>query len=416
METKQKSVFVKEIESLLHKYLAKDVAQEFALELEKRNLLTDPYSALKQSEKDAEQIQINIPHGTDERELIQYIISFTENKIPEELLLNLMLELSHLMIFNGELSFASEICEEILAKTAGNEKYYTVEADTSLALAKISWSQAYWEESLNLVKQSYDIYKSHNDIHGFAKCENLLGSIMGEQGKIIEAQEHFKQGLKYLTDIDDVSLRSMFEINMGILLNIQGEYVKAMWNFKNALNKCIQLNDTRRIARVRHNLGLLYTRIKDYQAAIEEFDKSISVSLEYGYLSNCAIGYIGKAFIYTKLNNFGLAEAFTDKALEIAYKINDALSIADIYKIKGMIQNNLMNYELSEELFENSIRLNEDFENQLNMAETQLELSEVYEKTERPKEAQELKDEAVGYYTLIKARDYINQLIQAQTN
>ncbi len=415
MEQKKKSTLVSDVEKLLGKYLEKKDTKEFTSELE--NMIpSDKREFKQQSDRDAEQINFNISDGSGERELIQTIISFAESKISEEYLLKLMLDLCQMMIFNGELSFASEIAKEIISKISGKKDYYSLEGDAYLALAKISWSQAYWEQSFKYVQISYQIFATRQDFHGYAKCENMLGSIFGEQGDVIQAHEHFKKGLQFLTDIDDVLLRSMFEINIGILFNMQGEYSKAMWNFKNALNKCIQLKDTRRVARVRHNLGLLYTKIKDYQAAIEEFDKSISISLEFGYLSNCAIGYIGKAYIYTKMNNTGLAEAFTDKALEISYKINDTLSIADIYKIKGMIQNNLMNYELSEELFENSIRLNEDFENKLNIAETKVELSDVYKKTNRFDEAEILKNSVIGYYDLIKAKSYIDSMIQAQSN
>ena len=415
MQQEQKSILVKDIEKLLSRYLGNREAYEFSMELEIINP-AEKREFNRQNEKDAEQINFSIPNGSGEREFIQSIISFAENRISDEYLLKLMLDLCHLMIFNGELAFASEISEDIIFKVAGKKDHYSIEADAYLALAKISWSQAYWEQSIKYVQKSYEIFKTKQDLHGYAKCENLLGSIFGEQGDVLEAHEHFKKGLQYLADIDDVLLRSMFEINLGILFNMQGEYAKSMWNFKNALNKCILLKDTRRIARVRHNLGMLYTKIKDYQAAIEEFDKSISISLEYQYLSNCAIGYIGKAYIYTKLNNTDLAEAFADKALEIAYKINDTLSIADIYKIKGMIQSNLMNYELSEELFENSIRLNEDFENKMNIAETKLELSDVYEKTDRSDEAENLRNSAIGYYNLIKAKSYIDGLLEAQSN
>jgi tetratricopeptide (TPR) repeat protein len=415
MKQKQSSILVKEIGNLLSKYLGNREANEFSIELENMNP-TPKSDFIRQSNKDTVQINYNISYGSERREFIQAIISFAEVRISEEYLLKLMLEMCHLMIFNGELSFASELAEDMISKIEGNKNYYSLEGDAYLALAKISWSQAYWEESIKYVKNGYEIFRTHHDLHGYAKCENLLGSIFGEQGDVIEAHEHFNKGLKYLTDIDDVSLRSMFEINLGILFNIQGEYAKAMWNFKNALNKCILLKDTRRVARIRHNLGMLYTKVKDYQAAIEEFDKSISISLEYEYLSNCAIGYIGKAYIYTKLNNTGLAEAFTDKALEIAYKINDALSIADVYRIKGMIQSNLMNYDLSEELFENSIRLSEDFENKINIAETKLELSDLYNKTKRSDEAEDLRTQVLGYYNLIKAKAYVDSLLNAHSN
>jgi len=415
MGKNQNAIVVKDIEKILSHFLTQKDVVEFTTELEKRKV-TETKKDLSFKAKDSYQLNANLSHGSKERELIQSILSFSENRISEIAHYKMMHELSQLMISNGELKLAAEICEDLIIKIGGNNCYSSLEADSYLALAKIAWSQAYWEESVRYVQKSYELYKISENLNGYAKCENMLGTIFGEQGDVLEAYNHFKKGLEYFSDINDDSLRAMFELNLGILLNIQGEYAKAMWNFKNALNKFIRLKDTSRIARVRHNLGMIYTKIKDYQAAIEEFDASISISTERGYLSNCAIGYIGKAYIYTKLNNTDLAEAFTDKALEIANKINDTLSIADVYKIKGMIQSNLENYELSAEMFENSLRLNEDFENKMNTAESSLELSDIYFKTERKEEAEVLKNSAIGYYNLIKAKNFIDELLDANSN
>jgi tetratricopeptide (TPR) repeat protein len=415
MEQNKTATLVKDIEGLLSNYLGKKDAEGFSKKLEKVNV-SEAKKSKKLFTRSSDQVNSIITEGAKGRELIHSIISFAQERIEEEFLFKLMHDLSQLMIFKGEFDIATEICEDLIVKIGGNDNYSSIEADAYLALAKIAWSQAYWELSIGYVQKAYTFYQIKGDHHGYAKCENMLGTISGEQGDVLEAYDHFKKGLDCLSHADDVSLRSMFEINLGILQNMQGEYTKAMWNYKNALNKCIQLKDTRRIARIRHNLGMLYTQMKDYQAAIEEFDASISVSLEYGYLSNCAIGYIGKAYIYTKMNNIGLAEAFTDKALELAYKINDTLSIADVYKIKGMIQGNLENFELSAEMLENSLRLNEDFENKMNFAESSFELSKIYSKTKRNNEAEELKKSAVGYYDLVKAKSYIDELISVYSN
>ncbi|MCK7537640.1 MAG: hypothetical protein MZV63_45145 [Marinilabiliales bacterium] len=161
-----------------------------------------------------------------------------------------MHDLSQLMIFKGEFDIATEICEDLIVKIGENANYSSIEADAYLALAKIAWSQAYWELSIGYVQKAYAFYQIKGDHHGYAKCENMLGTISGEHGVMFsKLMITLKKDLiVYL--ILMMSLRSMFEINLGILQNMQGEYTKAMWNYKNALNKCIQLKDTRRIARI----------------------------------------------------------------------------------------------------------------------------------------------------------------------
>ncbi|NWF89300.1 MAG: tetratricopeptide repeat protein [Ignavibacteriaceae bacterium] len=369
----------KELVGILSQYFDKNEIAKFYHNIFDSVKLEDK-TEIKLNKIDESQLSAKIPIGIKEREVINHLTTFAEQKLTKESFLALLLELAHLTTFSGEVSIATELSQDVIAKCESDDKLLKYLAEAHLSLARIAWSQAYWDQSQKEVSTSYKIYSKLKDKEGFAKCENMLATIYGEQGDIQKSLTHLETGLAFLADSDNISLRAMFEVNLGILYNISGDNGKAIWNYKNALQKYEKLNDARRIARVRHNIGMLFTKMGEYQSALEEFNQSISISLENGYLSNCAIGYIGKAFIYTKLKNSALAEVFTDKAMEISYKINDTLSIADIYKIKGMIQGDLENFDLSEELFENSIRLNDDFNSKLNKAESEDELNILYNK------------------------------------
>jgi len=379
MQEKNNSGVIKEIEYLLKQFFSEAEASNFYQHLS-NSFGTNDKVEIVTSKIDQAQLNSKVPIGMNERELITQITTFADQKLQKEKLLQFLLEFAQLMTFNGEISIASELSDDVISKTENDNMLRKYRADAFLSLARISWSQAYWDQSINHVKESYKIFALIEHKEGFARCENMLATIYGEQGEIDKSLNHLEQGLLFLEDSDNMELRAMFEVNLGILYNIKGDSGKAAWNLRNSLEKYEKFNDTRRIARVTHNLGMLYTKIGDYQAALEEFNKSITIPIDNGYLSNCAIGYIGKAFIYTKLKNSSLADVFTDKAMEISYKINDTLSIADIYKIKGIVQNDLENFDLSEEMFENSIRLNEDFSSTLNKDESVEELQKLHEK------------------------------------
>jgi tetratricopeptide (TPR) repeat protein len=387
----------KDIENLLNEYLGKDNTDNFFQSL-KESVLGKFDDAAQGDSQDQVQLKSEINPGVNERDLVNRIVTYAEEMLEIEKLLQLLLDLSQLMTFNGEISVATELSDDVISKTENENKLSKYRADAYLSLARIAWSQAYWDQSQEYVQKSFNIFTTIEDKEGFARCENMLATIYGEKGDIKESLNHLEKGLLFLADSDNTELRAMFEVNLGILYNIQGDRGKALWNLKNGLAKYEQLKDMRKVSRVRHNLGMIYTKMEDYQAAIEEFNRNISISIENGYLSNCAIGYIGKAYIYTKLKNTALADVFTDKAMEISYKINDTLSIAEVYKIKGMIQSDLENFELSEELFENSLRLNEDLGNDLNKAESYYELIDLYEKTDQKDKAEQVKQTASEYF------------------
>jgi tetratricopeptide (TPR) repeat protein len=395
------SNIVNDIKSLVSKYLTESESGDFLRVLEE-DVALKTNEELFPSETEREQVEYEFPKGTEFRLLIDKVITECERLLPEDKFCKLMLDLSQLMLFSGENSFALEIAEYQMNKLNSENNSPLITAETKLMIARINWAQAYWDECSYNISEARQIFQSLENKSGMAKCENMLGTLYGEKGEFSEAKNHLENALTYLKDEEDLLSHAMILTNLGIINAIQGDYEKAVWNCKNSIEKFEKLNDTRRLSRVYHNIGMLFSRMEQYDSALDEFNKCITLSLENNYLSNCAVAYIGKAFIYTKLKNVALADAYTNKAMEIAYRINDTLSIADIYKIKGMIQNDLENFQLSEELFENSIRLNKDMENKCNEAETSAEIGKLLKKNERNEEAEKYISSADDYFKRIR--------------
>ncbi len=340
------------------------------------------------SDLDQQHINYQLPDGVDERVIVDKIITLSERLLLKEKYYSLLLELAQLMIKIGNQAFALEILTDLKNSIGNNQEFKISNGEANLLISKIYWTQAQWEDCEFYLEEAYSSFKSVNYTKGFAKCENMLGTLFGEKGEFKKAIDHFESALVMLKESDDLSTQAMILTNIGIINTIYGEYEKAIWNYKDSIEKFKTLNDNSRVARVYHNIGMLYTRMGEYYLALEQFNSSITLSIENNYQSNSAVSYIGKAYVYTKLKNLQLADAFTDKAMEIACKLNDTLSIADIYRIKGIIQSNLNNFELSEELFENSIRLNDDFESKYNKAESTQELGNLLKQDHRKTEAE----------------------------
>ncbi len=391
------SNIVNDIKTLINNYMTDTETEDFIKVLE-GDISATTREELSLSELEKEQVEYELPKGTRYRLFIDRIITDCERLLPQEKYYKLLLDLSQLMLFAGENSFALEIAEDQLSKLNSQNNFPLIFAETNLMISRIYWAQAYWDDCSCYVSEAMQIFQSIENRPGLAKCENMLGTLYGEKGEFKNAIKHFENALTFVKDEDNLLSHAMILTNLGIINAIQGDYEKAIWNCKNSVEKFEKLKDTRRLSRVYHNMGMLYTRLEKYDAALDEFNKCLTLSLDNDYLSNCAVAYVGKAFIYTKLKNFALADAYTNKAMEIAYKINDTLSIADIYKIKGMIQNDLENFQLSEELFENSIRLNKDMENKCNEAETSAEIGKLLKKNERDKEAEKYISSSDNYF------------------
>ena len=403
--------FLNDLKHLLDTYLDKSGSNELLKLLEEE---TSVQKLVKNNllDSDKSHLGYKLPNGINHRIILDKIITHCVKILPEDKYKKLLYEISHLMLFAGELSYSLEIAEDLIRKFAIDNKQSNLYADTNLLISKIYWSQAYWNDCNNYILEAKKIYKSLESKTGLAKCENMLGTLYGEKGEFRKAEIHLENALEYLNVEDDLSSRAMTFTNLGIISTINQDYEKAIWNYKNAVEVFHSLNDQRRLARVYHNVGMLYSKMENYDAALDEFNKCITISLENNYISNCAVAYIGKAYIYIKLKNQSLADAYTDKAMELAYKLNDTLSIADIYKIKGMIQSDLNNFELSEEMFENSVRLNRDIESKLNEAESSLHLGELLKKRNRSKEAKPYLETAQTFFNGLKSGEKIAGLVE----
>lgn len=365
---------------------------------------------LKSPEK--KQIEFDFDETIEIYSQIEYLRTAVDKLPPSENLFKFLLKLGRLSNYSAEYTIAIEIFEKVIAETHKQTELRLINAAALLALGEVFSRQAKWQPSIDYIKKALAAYKKLNDLHGCAKCENLLGTVYGDMGNIDKASEHFIKSLSYLDNGASDLLKAKVEVNLGIMNNIQENYDVALAYFKRALRNFEKVSDLIRIAEIKHNIGMTFLKKNELQEALNEFDTAIQISTEQGFLQILNMSYLSKAFIYTKLNQLELAEAFANKSLKLSYKINDKLSIADVYKIKGMIQRAKNDFRQSESYYLTSLRMNKELRNELNEAETSYELGTLYGELNRSKESQLHLKRALNYYKGIKA---FNEVINIQT-
>jgi len=338
------------------------------------------------------------------------LITYAEKKLPTLNFLELLRDVGKMLILRGELVLAADISASMISYTHKDIRLMIPAANAFLNFAEIYIYQAMWHEALASLKKATAFFYKENDPIGLARCESLLGTLFAEKGQLANAMTHFQKGFTYLDAEKDISIAALLENNIGIVYNIQGEYDKAYTYFRRALLHFEGAKDNKHIARVRHNLGMLFLKKKEYNSALKEFDTSIGVSLLGHYFPTLAISYVNKAAIYCTLNDDALAEAFANRGMEISSKINDKLTIADVYKIKGVIERKKKRFDLAQNYFFSSLRINKELENELNYAETAVELGIMFHEIQKPDEAKIYFDQALKYFKKIKAKDEIRRI------
>ena len=128
---------------------------------------------------------------------------------------------------------------------------------------------------------------------------NILGLILTEQNKIIEAISCYKKGIKINPSY------AMFYNNLGSIYKSQQKYLDAERNYKKSIN----LDNN--IVESHNNLGSLYALVNKYDDAIKCYNQAIKVN------NNFFISHYNLGIAYKTLGNFIKSKESLERSLKI---------------------------------------------------------------------------------------------------
>jgi tetratricopeptide (TPR) repeat protein len=364
-------------------------------------LISEAESGDKEKVKSKSDFEIKSSPQT--RTQVDILITFAETKFTAERFLEFLIYLGQLTITSGEYATALDIFEKIVNTTKDSPALMNITANAHLSIGEIYSRQAQWNLSFSSLDNAKENFAAENDLKGNVNCENLFGTIYGDQGNTEKAKEHFENALVLLENFENPALLGKVEINLGIINTIQGDFNEALSYLKRALLNFEKIGDLKRISEIRQNLGMIFLKKKEFSAALDQFDLSIDAAARANYLQTLGIAYVSKANVFTLLKDYKLADAFAAKAMEIAYKINDKLSIAEVYKVTGVVKRNLGELDTAQDYLLTSLRLNKDLNNQLNIAETKVELGHLMKLLNEEDKCKQYFIDALDYYRKIKS-------------
>ncbi len=366
------NTFEIELDKLLKEYFGDDNLCKFNLNI---NCPQDAGDGISEriNEFYRDQLQIEVD-SYDERIKIDRTITFSEKRLKPEKFCMFLLNLGKICISGGKLDLAAEI----FRKANRQVKSITLKAESLLGLADVLSRKANWGRSFGTIAKARMLYKQIDDKIGIAKCENLFGSILGEQGDIENAEKHFLKSLSLINPEVDLEIAANLETNLGIITHIRGNSLDSLKHLNKALIIQTSLGNYKNVAEINLNIGMVYLDIEKFELAVIAFDEGIRTAKQYRFISILCLIYLAKSKALIEMNEIHNAVEFVDKALEISHSIDDKLTLADIYKIKGIIERQLKNYKVSESYLLSSLRINNALKNEMNIAETSLELAVLY--------------------------------------
>lgn len=327
-----------------------------------------------------------------------------EDLLPTKEYLELLLEVGNLCVDYGDHVRAEELYSTV-AKVAAKKLSFAVQAGSAfLHSAELSIRQARWTEALRRLKESKRHFTRARYQRGLAQVENHLGVYYAQRGDTAQARQHLKRALAVFEKANDIERMSTILMDLGILSNIAGDWEEALSNYQRALPEFEKAGSIHRLAELHHNMAMTLLAKRDYRSAVSQFDESLTYANQLDYQPLQGLALLGKATAYARMGDHPLAMAFANRALNIFRQTRDHLSVADSYKVKAIVQRELNNLDVAELYLQTSIRLNQQYENALNLGESYFELGLLHSARNQPQKASEALRRSAALFKRVGAR------------
>lgn len=353
----------------------------------RRNLdqIRQSEAALLEKAKESSQ-EIAAEENPFDKVHLDTIISECDQSLSKKDFLGLTVEIASLCVACGDLSRAEDLCDLILMESKNKESYSLYAGWALLRRSEIHIRQAKWVAVLSDLKAGKQHFIRVKNQVGLGEVENHFGVYYAEHGDLKEAASHFRKALSIFERIKDTEKASTVVMDLGILSNIAGNWEEALAYYQRALAEFEKTGSVSRLAELHHNLGMTFLSKGDLQSAVSQFDESLTYSSQLQYQPVIGLALLGKASTYAKMGDHPLSMAFANRALRTFRQLKDHLGVADTYKVKGVVQREMMNFNVAELYLKTSIKLNQEYDNSLNLAEDYFELGVLHrvkgEKTE----------------------------------
>lgn len=378
---------------------------------------------------------------------------------------------------NGFYTECESLCKEVLGKVdvvlsetslpmETSKQFKTYKSSTLRLLGANSRSMSMVPEAFRLLKEALFLAREINNEHLTAQIQINLGMCYHSMADIENAVENLKESLAIAERLNDLKLIEMVCSNLGTVYRGNSSYVRAIEYFKRASEISVLRGDKEGIARSKGNIGIIYGSLTKYDHALEYMNASLALAeetenrvLTVNLLSNIGLihhhlGNIPDAFemmnrslalaeemqnkqriarqfsnlssLYQTMSQFELSLDTAKKALQILEEINDRNLIATTYGNLGKLYSTVgfsdENDALAEEYYLKAIAIFTEINERQKLFETNLMLSQLYEKQERWKEfayrfklyheleneirSEEVQQAAQGYELELKEREF----------
>jgi len=313
----------------------------------------------------------------------------------------------------GEFKRGSEILHMAL-KNSGQKNKELV-ANILRKLGNIDFYMNNFQAAQKYFNRSLKLFTQVDNKVGILSINNYIGATLVEEGKFYEGEIRFIQARKMAEEAKVPEMIAKANMNLGIIYNMRGLYEGAINCFQKALDANLG-QDPELLSNIYLNYAFTYKFTQEYNTSIEYLDKALDLICKTNNRYQKGLVYLLKAEVACLKGELSASTALVTSAFAIFTESGDRLSTADAYKILGMINRQSKNYDISLSYFENSRRIYEKITNPINLAETLVEMANLYLAISDKVMAKKVLHQAVKNYEKIGAKPKVEKLRAAFGN
>jgi tetratricopeptide (TPR) repeat protein len=237
-----------------------------------------------------------------------------------------------------------------------------------------------------------------------------LGNVSFELSQYDEAEKNYLKTLEMAEELKSEFLMANIYNNLGAIENIRGNRLQAIAFYSKAIPLFKNISDNYGVARSYNNIGMTYADEENWIAADEFYGKSLGLSDGFGFTPLKSVTFLNRALAKCRLNNFDEANEYNYKAYRLLKQLKDELGLAEYHKVQGIINKEQKNLAESRKHFTTAIEKYLSLQNQLGIAETQLELGSLEISNKKEDEALRWFKKAKDNFQILGIKEKVKQL------
>ena len=275
----------------------------------------------------------------------------------------------------GDLDHCLELCQEVLNAAGDTER--AVLGEARLQLGSVYSRTGRWAEAEAFLQESRRLFAQIGDDRSCATVDMRLGNIAFERSQLDDALAHYSRARQVAIECECPSLLGSIAGNLGVIATVRGDYDAADRHYGEALAAYGRAQHQFGLSQTYLNQGMAHADRDRWHEALGSYSQAEQLARDMGTIDMIANVLVNRSVAQIATGDFDGAEASCNGASLYYGQLRDGLGLAECGKAAGMLSRSREQYAAADEQLRDARESFRGLDNQLGVAECDLELAVV---------------------------------------